>query len=126
MVNTPPTFAVLVAARMIGWLIENGGLEAAAKRSRERSARLYDAIDRSGFYSCAVSRGDRSWVNVCFRLPEERLEEAFLREAEAAGLLHLRGHLRVGGLRASLYSSTPDEAVDALVAFMADFQKRNG
>lgn len=126
MVNTPPTFAVLVAARMIGWIIENGGLEAAAKRSRERSARLYDAIDRSGFYVCAASRGDRSSVNVCFRLPEERLDEAFLREADAAGLSHLRGHLRVGGLRASLYNSTPDEAVDALVGFMADFQKRNG
>jgi phosphoserine aminotransferase len=125
-VNTPPTFSVLVASRMLRWLVESGGLEAAAARSRKMSAKVYDAIDRSGFYRCPVSPNDRSLVNVCFRLPELALEEAFLVEAEANGLLHMRGHARVGGLRASLYSSTPEAAVDALIDFMARFQARRG
>lgn len=125
-VNTPPTFAVVVAARMLRWLVESGGLSIASVRSRERSAKLYGAIDRSDFYRCSACREARSLVNICFRLPDARLEEAFVREAEACGLLYLRGHPRVGGLRASLYNSTSDEAVDALVEFMAEFQQRNG
>ena len=125
-VNTPPTFALVVAGRMLRWLIENGGLEAAGKRNREKSAKLYDAIDRSGFYRCPVSPMDRSVINVCFRLPDARLEEAFVQDAEADGLFHLRGHAKVGGLRASLYNPTPEAAVDALVDFMARFRRRRG
>jgi phosphoserine aminotransferase len=124
-VNTPPTFSVLVVARMLHWVAESGGVEAAGARSREKSVRLYDAIDRSGFYRCPAARSDRSHVNVCFRLPDARLEEAFLREADAAGLLHLRGHPRVGGVRASFYPSTSEAAVDALIAFMSEFQRRS-
>lgn len=125
-VNTPPTLAVLVAARMLRWLVEAGGLAVAALRGRERSANLYGVIDGSAFYSCAAARADRSRVNVCFRLPDLELEEAFVREAEACGLLHLRGHQRIGGLRASLYNSTADEAIDALLEFMTSFMRRNG
>lgn len=123
-VNTLPTFSVLLAARMLRWLVECGGLDAAAARSREMSAKLYNAIDRSNFYSCPVAPKDRSLVNVCFRLPDAQLEEAFLSQAEASGLLNLRGHARVGGVRASIYNSTPEPAVDALVAFMTRFQQQ--
>jgi phosphoserine aminotransferase len=126
-VNTPPTFSILVAARMLRWLVETGGLNAAEERCRKRSAKVYETIDRSGgFYHCPVTPNDRSAVTVCFQLPETRLEEAFLSEAEDNGLLYLRGHARMGGLRAALYNPTPEAAVEALVDFMSDFQKRRG
>lgn len=125
-VNTPPTFAVLVAGRMLRWLLQYGGLEGAAERNRRKSQKLYAAIDGSGFYRCPVSAADRSSINVCFRLPDAHLEAAFLQEAEASGLFHLGGHARVGGLRASLYNPTPEAAVDALVSFMARFEQQRG
>jgi phosphoserine aminotransferase len=122
--NTPPTFSILVAARMLRWLVESGGLAAADARCRRMSTKLCEAIDRSGFYRCPAAPADRSLVNVCFRIPDARLEEGFVLEAEANGLRFLRGHPKVGGLRASLYSSTPEAAVDALVDFMARFKER--
>lgn len=125
-VNTPPTFAILVAGRMLRWLLENGGLEGAARRNTRKSEKLYAAIDGSRFYRCPVSTADRSFINVCFRLPDAHLEAVFLQEAEANGLFHLRGHARVGGLRASLYNPTPEAAVDALVRFMARFEQQRG
>ena len=125
-VNTPPTFAVIVASRMLRWLLMNGGLQAAAERNGRKSEKLYAAIDGSGFYQCSVALADRSLVNVCFRLAEARLEAEFLQEAEANGLFHLRGHANVGGLRASLYNPTPEAAVDALVSFMSRFKQRRG
>ena len=124
-VNTPPTLAIIVAARMLRWLVESGGLQFASARAEERSTKLYAAIDGSGFYRSPVACDARSAVNVCFHLPNERLEEAFAREAEARGLLHLRGHVRVGGLRASIFNGTPDEAIEALLAFMGEFRARN-
>lgn len=120
-VNTPPTFAILVAARMLRWLRDSGGLEACMIRNKRKSERLYAAIDDSGFFYCPVAPADRSSVNVCFRAPNEELEELFLKAAEAEGLLHLRGHSKIGGLRASLYNAVPEEAVDALRSFMANF-----
>lgn len=125
-VNTPPTLAIIVAARMLRWLVESGGIPAASMRCHERSANLYGIIDGSGLYRCVAARESRSCVNVCFRLPNRELEEAFVHEAEARGLLHLRGHQRIGGLRASLYNSTSDAAVDALLEFMTSFKRRNG
>lgn len=122
--NTPPTFSILVAARMLRWLVESGGLAAADARCRTMSAKLYEVIDRSGFYRCPAVPDNRSLLNVCFRLPDARLEESFVIEAEANGLQFLRGHRKVGGLRASLYSSTPEAAVDALIAFMAHFERQ--
>jgi len=124
-VNTPPTFAIVVAARMLRWLVESGGIQFSSAQSRQRSAKLYAAIDASGFYRAPIACEARSAVNVCFHLPNERIEESFAREAEAQGLLHLRGHVRVGGLRASIFNATPDEAIDALLDFMDGFRTRN-
>lgn len=125
-VNTPPTFAVLVAYRMLHWLQENGGLVAAEARGKAKSAKLYAAIGDDGFYRCPVSPRHRSRISVCFRLGQPRLEDMFLKEAEANGLLHLEGHRNVGGIRACLYSAVAEQAVDTLAAFMADFKRRRG
>ncbi|MDQ8698262.1 3-phosphoserine/phosphohydroxythreonine transaminase [Hyphomicrobium sp. LHD-15] len=126
-VNTPPTFAVLVAGRMLAWLREHGGLAAAAARNKVKSAKLYAAIDESGgFYSCRASPRHRSSISICFRLPDPALDLTFAEEAQATGLCHLRGHPEVGGLRASLYNAVAEDAVDALVSFMSDFKRRRG
>lgn len=125
-INTPPTFAVVVAGRMLRWLSDKGGVEAAAIRNKRKSEKLYAAIDDSGFYCCPVARADRSSISVRFRCPNKELERLFIEEANAAGLLHLQGHPRVGGLRASLYNAVSEEAVDALTSFMTDFRRRRG
>lgn len=125
-VNTPPTFAVAVAARMLRWLIETGGLKAAEQRSLHKSSALYAAIDQSGFYASPVASKDRSTVSVRFDLPSAALEKLFLDEASARGILYLGGHASVGGLRASLYNGVPVSAVETLTAFMRDFQRRRG
>ena len=124
-VNTPPAFAIMIATRMLRWLVESGGLQFASMQGRERSAKLYAAIDASGFYRAPIACDARSAVNVCFHLPNERLEEAFAHKAETQGLLHLRGHPCVGGLRASIFNATPDEAIEALLDFMGEFRARN-
>lgn len=125
-VNTPPTFAVLVAGLMLRWLKAGGGLPAAAERNARKAAALYAAIDGSGIYRCPVEPSARSLVNVRFHLPDEADEAAFLAEAEAAGLLNLKGHPAVGGVRATLCNAMPEAGVDALIAFMADFERRRG
>ncbi|MFA7096536.1 MAG: 3-phosphoserine/phosphohydroxythreonine transaminase [Gammaproteobacteria bacterium] len=127
MYNTPPIFAVYVAGLVFDWLKRQGGLTAMARINRRKSARLYDAIDRSGgFYRCPVARADRSRVNVCFTVAEGRLEAEFLRQAEEEGLLNLKGHSAVGGIRASLYNAMPEEGVAALADFMQHFAARYG
>ena len=126
-INTPPTFAILVASRMLAWLRRHGGLPAAEARSRENSASLYAAIDDSGgFYRGLAAPSCRSAISVCFRLPDPALDVMFLEEAEAQGLCHLRGHPDVGGIRASLYNAVPQAAVETLAAFMSDFKRRRG
>ena len=126
MLNTPPTFAVYLAGLAFKWICAQGGLEAMEERSLRKSARLYQAIDGSGgFYRCPVLREFRSRVNVCFGLAADTLTERFVEEARAAGLLNLRGHSKVGGLRASLYNAMPEEGVAALVSFMDDFARRH-
>jgi phosphoserine aminotransferase len=121
-VNTPPTFSIYVAGLVFQWLRRQGGLEEMARRGRERSAKVYAAIDdRCGFYVCNIGPPDRSLVNPCFHLADETLEQSFLEQADAHGLLNLAGHAARGGLRASLYNAMPDEGVDALVAFMEEF-----
>jgi len=125
-VNTPPTFAVLVAGRMLAWLRAEGGLAATEMRNRAKSAKLYAAIDEDGFYRCPAARACRSSISVCFHLPDPVLDLMFLEEAEAHGLHHLRGHPEVGGIRASLYNAVAEPAVDALVSFMSDFKRRRG
>jgi phosphoserine aminotransferase len=125
-VNTPPTFAIAVAGKMLRWLSDAGGLDATEARALRKSASLYSIIDQGSFYSCPASKQDRSRVNVRFHLAEPRLETAFEAEAEANGLLHLRGHPSVGGFRASLYNAVPQQAADTLADFMDDFRRRKG
>lgn len=125
-VNTPATFAIWVASRMLRWLLDAGGLESAEERSRRKSARLYAAIADGGFYNAPAAERDRSLVSVRFHLPTRELEGMFLDEATERNLLYLGGHPSVGGIRANLYNGVPESAVDALVAFMGDFQRRRG
>ncbi|HTY48339.1 MAG TPA: 3-phosphoserine/phosphohydroxythreonine transaminase [Steroidobacteraceae bacterium] len=126
MVNTPPTFSWYVAWLVLKWIRAGGGLAAMAERNRAKAETLYHAIDASGFYRNPVAPGCRSWMNVPFMLPRPELDAPFLAEAEARGLTNLRGHRSVGGMRASLYNAMPLEGVQALVAFMRDFQRRHG
>lgn len=124
--NTPPTFAWYLSGLVFQWLKQRGGVEAMAELSLRKSQLLYDFVDGSDFYSSPVDRASRSRMNVPFVLADDRLDQQFLRESEEAGLLNLKGHRSVGGMRASIYNAVPLEAVEALVAFMADFEKRNG
>ena len=126
MYNTPPTFAWYLAGLVFQWLKEQGGVEAMGEINRRNAEKLYGFIDASGFYSNPVTPTQRSWMNVPFILSDSALDKAFLAEADAAGLRNLKGHRSVGGMRASIYNAVPETAVDALIDFMADFEKRNG
>ncbi|GAA0557760.1 3-phosphoserine/phosphohydroxythreonine transaminase [Halomonas salifodinae] len=127
MYNTPPSYAWYLAGLVFQWLKRDvGGLEAMAEINARKAAKLYGAIDASDFYSNPIAERNRSRMNVPFVLADDALNGAFLAEAEAAGLLNLKGHRSVGGMRASLYNAVPEAAVDTLVAFMADFEKRRG
>jgi phosphoserine aminotransferase len=126
MTNTPPTFAWYVADLVFQYLLRQGGLNAMAVINQRKAAKLYAAIDNSGFYSNPVRPDCRSWMNVPFVLPDAALDTAFLGEASAAGLTNLKGHRSVGGMRASIYNAVPEASVDALVEFMSEFQRRYG
>jgi phosphoserine aminotransferase len=122
MYNTPPTYGWYVAGLVFEWIQQQGGLAGMAERNRRKAEKLYAAIDGSGFYRNPVAKDCRSWMNVPFTLPDPALDEAFLKEAKAAGLVALKGHRSVGGMRASLYNAMPEAGVDALIGFMHDFQ----
>ena len=124
MYNTPPTFAIYLAGLVFDWLQELGGLTAMEKINRRKAEKLYAAIDDSDFYANPVELPSRSLMNVPFTLADDTLDKLFLQESEAAGLLNLKGHRSVGGMRASLYNAVSEEAVDALIAFMLDFEQR--
>ncbi|WP_299946035.1 3-phosphoserine/phosphohydroxythreonine transaminase [uncultured Microbulbifer sp.] len=124
--NTPPTFAWYLSGLVFQWLKAQGGVEAMARLADKKSALLYEFLDRSAFFSSPVERGSRSSMNVPFVLADERLDKAFLKAAGEAGLLGLKGHRSVGGMRASLYNAVPLEAVEVLVAFLSDFEARQG
>lgn len=126
MTNTPPTFAWYVADLVFQHLLSTGGLEAMAEINRRKSGKLYAVIDASDFYSNPVDESCRSWMNVPFILADADLDGRFLEESKAAGLTNLKGHRSVGGMRASIYNAVPEEAVDTLIDFMADFERRNG
>ncbi|WP_434985779.1 3-phosphoserine/phosphohydroxythreonine transaminase [Vreelandella zhaodongensis] len=127
MVNTPPTFAWYLAGLVFQWLKDDiGGLEAVDAINQRKAEKLYAAIDASDFYTNPIVGRNRSRMNVPFVLADASLDSAFLQEADEAGLLNLKGHRSVGGMRASLYNAVPEEAVDALIAFMADFEQRRG
>ena len=122
MVNTPPTFAWYLAGLVFRWVREQGGVAAMQAAAERKAATLYAAIDGSGFYHAPVPPEHRSRMNVPFTLADARLDAAFLAGAEQRGLLNLKGHRSVGGMRASLYNAVGAEAVDALVRYMADFE----
>jgi phosphoserine aminotransferase len=124
--NTPSTFGVYALGLVMKWLVANGGLGAMAKANERKAGKLYAEIDRTGFYRGTARKEDRSLMNVTFRLATEDLEKLFVKESTAAGLDGLKGHRSVGGMRASIYNAFPEEGVDALVAFMKDFERRQG
>ena len=124
--NTPPTFAWYVAGLVFEHLKEIGGVTAMAEINERKAKKLYDAIDTSDFYSNPVKKDCRSWMNVPFILKDPSLDAKFLEESAKAGLAHLKGHRSVGGMRASIYNAVPEAAVDALIEFMAEFEKANG
>jgi phosphoserine aminotransferase len=126
MLNTPPTFAWYVAGLIFKWLKAQGGLAAMGEKNRLKAQLLYATIDASGLYRNAVAHNCRSWMNVPYTLARPELEERFLSAAAAAGLTNLAGHRSVGGLRASLYNGMPIAGVEALCAFMKDFENRHG
>ena len=126
MTNTPPTFAWYVADLVFQWLLDQGGVEAIAAVNQRKSDKLYAAIDGSDFYTNPVAPDCRSRMNVPFILADDALDARFLEESAAAGLANLKGHRSVGGMRASIYNAVSEAAVDALIDFMADFEKRNG
>ncbi|WP_339669706.1 3-phosphoserine/phosphohydroxythreonine transaminase [Dasania marina] len=126
MYNTPPTYSLYLAGLVFAWLKEQGGLAAMEQLNRRKAEKLYGYIDNSGFYANPVEISSRSSMNIPFTLASADLDKAFLAEADEIGLLNLKGHRSVGGMRASIYNAVPEEAVDTLINFMKDFAQRNG
>jgi phosphoserine aminotransferase len=125
--NTPPTFGIYLVRNTLRWLDKAGGVAAMEQRNAEKAKVLYDAIDASGgFYTCPVERACRSTMNAVWRLPTPELEAAFVKEAEAARMVGLKGHRSVGGIRASLYNAVEPAWVHALASFMKDFASKKG
>lgn len=125
MFNTPPTFAWYAAGLVFEWLEEQGGLAAIHSRNQDQAARLYAAIDASEVFHNDIAARFRSLMNVPFHLYDEQQLEPFLLQAQALSLVGLKGHKSVGGCRASLYNALPDQAVDALLAHLHDFERRD-
>ena len=126
MLNTPPTYAIYIAGLVFRWIKAQGGLAAMEAHNRAKAALLYDFLDTSGFYRCPVARDCRSLMNVPFKLKDEGLDEAFLKGAKERAMVQLKGHRSVGGMRASIYNAMPLAGVQALVAYMKDFEKAHG
>ncbi|NLN75208.1 MAG: 3-phosphoserine/phosphohydroxythreonine transaminase [Armatimonadetes bacterium] len=124
--NTPNTWGIYILKLVMEWMESLGGIAAVQKINEDKAAALYSTIDSSDFWRCPVNKADRSIMNVVWRLPSEELEEAFVAEAKKAGMIGLKGHRSVGGIRASIYNAVPKAAIDALIAFMKDFEKKNG
>jgi len=126
MLNTPPTYAVYVAGLVFEWLLAQGGLAAIEQKNIAKAKLLYDVLDASRFYVSPVRREDRSRMNVPFKLPDEALDASFLKGAQERGMIQLKGHRSVGGIRASIYNAMPIEGVQTLADYMKDFERRNG
>jgi phosphoserine aminotransferase len=126
LMNTPAMFSIYVMGKVMRWIRDEGGVGAMQERAERRSGAVYAAVDSSGgFYRSPVDPGDRSHMNVVFRTPSDDLDATFLKGAAEEGLVNLKGHRSVGGIRASIYNAMPDEGVDALVAYMATFRGAN-
>jgi phosphoserine aminotransferase len=126
MYNTPPTYGWYLAGLVFQWLKHKGGLSGMAEVNERKARALYQAIDGSGFYANPVQPHCRSWMNVPFTLADPALDSTFLAEAKQAGLVTLKGHRSVGGMRASIYNAMPEEGVQALIGFMAEFERTRG
>ena len=126
MLNTPPTYAIYIAGLVFEWLLAQGGVAGIERRNIAKAALLYDYLDATTFYRNPVRREDRSRMNVPFRLVDESLDGAFLKGAEERGMVQLKGHRAVGGMRASIYNAMPVEGVRALVDYMKAFEQRHG
>ena len=125
MVNTPPVFAVYLIEKVLRWIKSCGGVDAMHSAAEQKSSKLYHAIDQSQLYSNPVTAKDRSMMNVPFLLADASLNETFLAQSEAEGLMFLKGHRSVGGMRASLYNALPEAGVDALIDFMQRFEAKH-
>jgi len=123
MYNTPATYSWYMAGLVFEWIKEQGGLEAIGEINKRKADKLYAVIDNSDFYGSPVARNGRSWMNVPFTLANADLDAAFLAGAAERGLVTLKGHRSVGGMRASIYNAMPEEGVDALVAWMQEFER---
>ncbi len=126
MYNTPPTYGIYIAGLVFKLLKAKGGLAAMEQTNRQKAALLYDYMDSTGFYNSPVAKENRSLMNVPFTLKDAALDEDFLKGAKARGLVQLKGHRSVGGMRASIYNAMPVEGVQALVDYMKEFEKARG
>ena len=126
MLNTPPTYAIYIAGLVFKWIKAQGGLAAMEAHNRAKATLLYDYLDSQDFYSAPVAKDCRSLMNVPFKLKDDKLDEAFLKGAQARGMVQLKGHRVVGGMRASIYNAMPIEGVKALVAYMKEFEAQHG
>lgn len=126
MFNTPPTYAIYIAGLVFKWLKRRGGIAAVEAENIRKAEALYGFLDRSEFYQNAVHPSVRSRMNVPFFLKDESLNSRFLSEADARGLLQLKGHKSVGGMRASIYNAVPFEGVQALITFLQEFERQHG
>jgi phosphoserine aminotransferase len=126
MVNTPACYAIYIAGLVFEWLLDQGGLAAIEKKNIAKAKLLYDCLDQSKFYLSPVRKEDRSRMNVPFKLRDPSLDEAFLKGAKERGMIQLKGHRSVGGMRASIYNAMPIEGVQALSEYMREFEKQHG
>jgi phosphoserine aminotransferase len=125
MYNTPPTYAIYIAGLVLQHVKKLGGMQAMAEHNAAKARVLYDFLDASAFYRNPIAKEDRSLMNVPFWLKDDALNEEFLKGAQQRGLVQLKGHRSVGGMRASIYNAMPLEGVQALVAYMKDFEGRH-
>jgi phosphoserine aminotransferase len=126
MLNTPPTYAIYIAGLVFKLLKKQGGLAAVEKNNIAKANLLYDCLDQSSFFTTPIEKSDRSRMNVPFKLKDEALDAAFLKGAEERGMVQLKGHRSVGGMRASIYNAMPMEGVQRLVDYMREFEKKHG
>jgi phosphoserine aminotransferase len=124
--NTPPTFGIYILKLVLQWVKDGGGLNKLGEINQTKASMIYDILDAGGFYEATVGKDSRSIMNVTFRLPSEDLEKEFVAKAAEQGMIGLKGHRSVGGVRASIYNAVSIEAIKALTEFMKEFEKTNG
>ena len=125
MYNTPPAYGIYICGKVFKWLKKQGGLTAIQTHNEAKAKLLYDFLDSSDLFRGTVEKKDRSLMNVPFVIGDKEMEAAFVKQASEAGLTNLKGHRSVGGMRASIYNAMPLAGVEALVDFMAEFEKKN-